>query len=173
MRSLHDYDRNPLMGTGEGSGLPAKCAFRLARINAVAAVRDSGARPATCGVTTTLSHGSNSGSRGGTLGSPSRTSKPAPGALRNPAADFSQTENTQALARNGRGLDTPLILPSRMVKKFIYDYIIVETKRLCRSVKWQKAHLIFPFFRLAGSPNQDEAGDHWPDRVSLLYHQQT
>ena len=29
MRSLHDYDRNPLMGTGEGSGLPAKCAFRL------------------------------------------------------------------------------------------------------------------------------------------------
>ena len=61
------------METGEGSGLPAKCAFRLARINAVAAVRDSGARPATCGVTTTLSHCSSSGRRGGTLGSPSRT----------------------------------------------------------------------------------------------------
>ena len=30
-----------VMETGEGSGLPAKCAFRLARINAVAAVRDS------------------------------------------------------------------------------------------------------------------------------------
>src|SRR5215813_14111127 len=64
--------------TGEGSGWPAKCAFRLARIIAVAAVRDSGARPATCGVTTTLSHCSSSGRRGGTLGSPSRTSRPAP-----------------------------------------------------------------------------------------------
>ena len=67
-----------VMETGEGSGLPAKCAFRLARINAVAAVRDSGARPATCGVTTTLSHCSSSGRSGGTLGSPSRTSRPAP-----------------------------------------------------------------------------------------------
>jgi hypothetical protein len=67
-----------LIETGEGSGLPAKCAFRLSRINAVAAVRDSGARPATCGVTTTLSHCRSSGSIGGTLGSPSRTSRPAP-----------------------------------------------------------------------------------------------
>ena len=59
-----------LLATGEGSGWPAKCAFRLARIIAVAAVRDSGARPATCGVTTTLSHCSSSGSMGGMLGSP-------------------------------------------------------------------------------------------------------
>ena len=68
----------PLNETGNGSGLPAKYAFRLSRIIAVAAVRDSGARPATCGVTTTLSHCSSSGSSGGTLGSPSRTSRPAP-----------------------------------------------------------------------------------------------
>src|SRR6266508_3431395 len=33
-------------------------------------------------------------------------------AVRNPAPDFSKTENTQTLGRNGRGVDTPLILPS-------------------------------------------------------------
>src|SRR2546425_8705136 len=35
---------------------PEKCAFKLARSNAVAAVRDSGARPATCGVTRSEEH---------------------------------------------------------------------------------------------------------------------
>ena len=34
------------------------------------------------------------------------------GALRNPAPDFAEPENTQALARNGWGVDTPLLLPS-------------------------------------------------------------
>ena len=38
--------------------------------------------------------------------------KASRGALRNPAPDFSETENTQTLACNGWGLDTPLILPS-------------------------------------------------------------
>src|SRR2546425_1940892 len=35
----------------------------------------------------------------------------ARGAVRNPAPDFSKTENTQTLAGNGRGVDTPLVLP--------------------------------------------------------------
>jgi hypothetical protein len=38
-------------------------------------------------------------------------SKPR-GAVRNPASDFSKTENPQTLAGNGRGVDTPLVLPS-------------------------------------------------------------
>ena len=42
--------------TGDGSGFPAKYAFKFERIIAVAAVRAYGARPAMCGVTTTLSN---------------------------------------------------------------------------------------------------------------------
>jgi hypothetical protein len=42
--------------TGDGSGLPAKYAFKFESIIAVAVVRASGARPAMCGVTTTLSN---------------------------------------------------------------------------------------------------------------------
>ena len=34
------------------------------------------------------------------------------GAVRNPAPDLTQAENTQALAGNGRGVDMPLVLPS-------------------------------------------------------------
>src|SRR2546427_11835044 len=64
--------------TGDGSGFPVKYAFRLASNNAVAAVRASGARPAQCGVTTTFSNCRSSGSIGGTAGSPSSTSQPAP-----------------------------------------------------------------------------------------------
>src|SRR5882672_6379938 len=36
----------------------------------------------------------------------------AGGAVRNPAPDFSKTENPQTLAGNGRGVDAPLVLPS-------------------------------------------------------------
>jgi hypothetical protein len=36
----------------------------------------------------------------------------ARGALRNPAPDVAEPENPQALARHGRGVDTPLLLPS-------------------------------------------------------------
>ena len=64
--------------TGVTGGFPAKCAFRFSRINAVAAARDSGARAETCGVIITLSNCSSSGSFGGSAGSPSRTSRPAP-----------------------------------------------------------------------------------------------
>src|SRR5689334_6682182 len=36
----------------------------------------------------------------------------ARGAVRDPGADGSKTENAQTLAGNGRGIDTPLLLPS-------------------------------------------------------------
>jgi hypothetical protein len=38
--------------------------------------------------------------------------KTARGAVRDPVADCSKTENAQTLAGNGRGVDTPLLLPS-------------------------------------------------------------
>src|SRR5262249_39602404 len=74
----HGVGAQAVRETGEGRGWPAKGACRLAGSIAVAALRDSGARPATCGVTTTSSHCSSAGSRGGTPGFPSSTSRPAP-----------------------------------------------------------------------------------------------
>src|SRR2546427_12104615 len=72
--------------TGDGSGFPVKYAFRLASNNAVAAVRASGARPAQCGVTTTVSNCRSSGSIGGTAGSPPRPSRPPPAQRVSPKA---------------------------------------------------------------------------------------
>src|SRR2546428_6580341 len=80
--------------TGDGSGFPVKYAFRLASNNAVAAVRASGARPAQCGVITTFSNCRSSGSIGGTAGSPSSTSKPAPAQRLHPRASTSPPGST-------------------------------------------------------------------------------
>src|SRR5207253_9507910 len=80
--------------TGDGSGFPVKYAFRLASNNAVAAVRASGARPAQCGVTTTFSNCRSSGNIGGTAGSPSSTSRPAPAMRLDPRASTSAAVST-------------------------------------------------------------------------------
>src|SRR5213593_3881825 len=80
--------------TGDDSGFPVKYAFRLASNNAVAAARASGARPAQCGVITTFSNCRSSGSIGGTAGSPSSTSRPAPAMRFDPRASTSAAVST-------------------------------------------------------------------------------
>src|SRR2546427_13212328 len=70
--------------TGDGRGFPVKYAFRLARNNAVAAVRASGTRPAQCGVTTTFSNCRSSRSIGGTARPPRRATPCPPGRRRGP-----------------------------------------------------------------------------------------